>query len=107
MFEFRSLLNLVLDLAFIAAWGTVYGRVVPNGGFRRIAGIVGWISALAAYVQISTSIFVRWGASSHFENVWSMPLDALDKVGALTFVISVVLIVLANRGIERRVTMPN
>lgn len=107
MFESHNLLNLACDLAFFATWATLFRRVVPKGGFRRFAGVTGWLLTLAGYVLISTRIFTRWSASYLFDNVWSMPLDALDKVGVLTVVCGVMLIVLANLGIQHLAVRKN
>lgn len=101
MYQTHDLLNLVCDLAFIAWWAGQYRRVVPHSGCRRIVGVAGWLLALAAYVQISTSIFTRWGASTLVEDVWSKPLGVFDKVGVLTLLFAATVLFLANRGAQR------
>ncbi|TCG01093.1 hypothetical protein BZM26_10115 [Paraburkholderia strydomiana] len=82
---------------FFWGWFAVYKWIVPNSGVRRVAGIVGWLLALAGYVQLSASIFARWAASYQFD-AWAMPLDPFEKLGVLAVLAAVVLIVLANRG---------
>lgn len=97
MFEHHSLLSLACDLAFLWAWVAMYGRIVPKGSVRRVAGIAGWLLALVGYLELSASIFTRWDASYHF-NAWAMPLDPFEKFGVLAIVAAAALIVLANRG---------
>ncbi len=100
MFESHTLLSLAFDLAFFWGWFAAYGRVVPNNGARRIVGIAGWLLAMAGYLQLSASIFTRWGASHQFD-AWAMPLDLFEKFGVLAVVLAAVLITLAYRGIQR------